>query len=327
MRQKCSTHKRGFTLIELLVVIAIIAILIALLLPAVQQAREAARRSQCKNNLKQLGLALHNYHDVHSVLPPGCLLFDDGTGAPDPDIGGWGWNTFVLPFVDQAPLYNQLNPNGANFPTSFAGHPVQTVLPIMMCPSEASPAVNTYEGFTDSSGVGAGKSSYPASVGSDGTEDDEWPNEYSDADTRGMFNYNTATRFRDVTDGLSNTIAIAERCWDGSPIKDDDRTDTTGQTYADWDGDGPWTGPLPRKGSVWAGRVGGGEKYATFVRAKASDKFAPNGWKAPAAASFHVGGLQVLLGDGSVRFFAENVNRDIWENLGNMADGNVLGEF
>lgn len=138
MQQISLTRKRGFTLIELLVVIAIIAILIALLLPAVQQAREAARRSTCKNNLKQIGIALHNYHDTHSVLPPGVLMFDDGSGDPDPDLGNWGWNTFLLPYIDQAPLYNQLTPNGANFPTSAAGSLIQTVVPILVCPDRKS---------------------------------------------------------------------------------------------------------------------------------------------------------------------------------------------
>src|SRR5581483_8700238 len=97
--------KKGFTLIELLVVIAIIAILIALLLPAVQQAREAARRTQCKNNLKQLGLALHNYHDNFNTFPPGGV---NGTAATS-NYQGWGWSIMLLPQIDQAPLYNQIN--------------------------------------------------------------------------------------------------------------------------------------------------------------------------------------------------------------------------
>src|SRR4051812_6730319 len=95
------TFKRGFTLIELLVVIAIIAVLIALLLPAVQQAREAARRSQCKNNLKQIGLALHNYHDTANTLPPGWIGDPTGSNAGN----RWGWGTMILPYLDQAPLY------------------------------------------------------------------------------------------------------------------------------------------------------------------------------------------------------------------------------
>jgi len=95
--KRAKNTKRGFTLIELLVVIAIIAILIALLLPAVQQAREAARRSQCKNNLKQIGLALHNYHDTHRVLPSGWIGVEPGVGANIEFGSGWGWGTMILP--------------------------------------------------------------------------------------------------------------------------------------------------------------------------------------------------------------------------------------
>ncbi len=340
-------RRRAFTLIELLVVIAIIAILIALLLPAVQQAREAARRTQCKNNMKQLGLALHNYHDTHNALPPGCLAIPNAAGtAPDRTRGGWGWNAFVLPYVDQGPLYNQLNPNGDNFPTNTAGHLVQTSLTMMVCPSDASPAVNTYGGFADVNQNGMGKSNYPAVSGAVSVETNQWAANVIAASggnaVAGMFNYNSATKFRDVTDGMSNTFACAERAWDGSPVKDDLRTDRNGTTYAAFDANPSlgWSGPLPRKGSVWAGRYGHlpvasgpnagtntGEKYATFVRVTNSDKFVPNGAGAPAASSMHVGGAQYLLGDGSVRFIGENIDRNTFRYLGCMSDGQVIGEF
>src|SRR5580698_8598950 len=113
MLQPSSRAKRGFTLIELLVVIAIIAVLVALLLPAVQQAREAARRTQCKNNLKQIGLALYNYHDSFSLFPPGYVDRNGNPNlTPDNDLGpSWGWAAFLLPGMDQAPLYNQINFN------------------------------------------------------------------------------------------------------------------------------------------------------------------------------------------------------------------------
>ena len=100
---------RGFTLIELLVVIAIIAILIALLLPAVQQAREAARRTQCKNNMKQLGLALHNYHDVYNAFPSGWIAVDNGVQSAHDGLNGAGWGTMILPYLEQSALYNQFN--------------------------------------------------------------------------------------------------------------------------------------------------------------------------------------------------------------------------
>jgi prepilin-type N-terminal cleavage/methylation domain-containing protein len=139
---------RGFTLIELLVVIAIIAILVALLLPAVQQAREAARRSQCKSNLKQLGVALHNYHDVHSVFPPGCVNQEGDTANPDDrDRLNWTWPVYLMPYMDQAPLYEQLNP-GPTRATAAVSDPakravMQQPLAAFRCPSDVGPATNT----------------------------------------------------------------------------------------------------------------------------------------------------------------------------------------
>src|SRR5262245_16035146 len=136
--------RKGFTLIELLVVIAIIAVLIALLLPAVQQAREAARRSQCKNNLKQIGLGLHNYHDTFGVFAPG---FISSTSNSTTGIGtGWASSAFILPYIDQAPLYNQLNtltPINPSDATQLGL--IRTVIGVYQCPSDTmlNPSQNT----------------------------------------------------------------------------------------------------------------------------------------------------------------------------------------
>ncbi|OYW13961.1 MAG: hypothetical protein B7Z55_16195, partial [Planctomycetales bacterium 12-60-4] len=136
MTQQLS-HRRGFTLIELLVVIAIIAILIALLLPAVQQAREAARRSQCVNNLKQLGLAIHNYHDNFNAFPPGWIGVTNRT--PDTEgNSGFAWGAHLLPQLDQSPLYGRLNFNRECYDPAFNAVAMSTVLPAFRCPSDPS---------------------------------------------------------------------------------------------------------------------------------------------------------------------------------------------
>jgi len=176
-------HRRAFTLIELLVVIAIIAILIALLLPAVQQAREAARRSQCKNNLKQLGLAFHNYHDTHRVFPNGEIWI---SGRPN-----WGYAVMLLPYIDQGPLYQALSPDGGTLPTVTAQPLLQTVVPVYICPSDVGPNVNFM--FED-----LGKMNYPASQAI-----------IRDAYLKSP--YNRPTKLRDITDGASNTIMAGER--------------------------------------------------------------------------------------------------------------------
>jgi prepilin-type N-terminal cleavage/methylation domain-containing protein/prepilin-type processing-associated H-X9-DG protein len=168
--------RTGFTLIELLVVIAIIAILIGLLLPAVQKVREAAARIQCQNNLKQIGLAMHNYHDNMHAFPPAFARPASGVGL------NWGWGVLILPFVEQDNLYNQLNPLGTNL-----AHNATTNGPapkVYLCPSDPTPLVNNY--FS-----GYGKSNYACS--------------------EQICDGGSAYQIKDITDGTSNTLLIGER--------------------------------------------------------------------------------------------------------------------
>ncbi|HLQ46430.1 MAG TPA: DUF1559 domain-containing protein, partial [Planctomycetaceae bacterium] len=195
-------HARGFTLIELLVVIAIIAILISLLLPAVQQAREAARRSQCKNNLKQIGLALQNYHSSANRFPPGYVA-----GATYPATSnGWGWSAMILPYLDQAPLYRKIN---FGLPVEHPNNvtAIQTFVSAYLCPSD--PVDNGPFNVTDATGAfvtTAAPFSYAATVGDDSSD-------VNDPTGNGAFFRNSGIRIGDLSDGTSTTVLAGERTW------------------------------------------------------------------------------------------------------------------
>lgn len=236
----------GFTLVELLVVIAIIGILIALLLPAVQAAREAARRSQCSNNLKQIGLALHNYHDRSKCFPPGYLLFPNANLPAGPCVSGnwavnnayrssWGWGAYILPYVEQAPLYAQLNPGPINLSEALVAGgaydriaALQTKLSAFRCPSDINQntATNPYYNLVDSAQAGrpTSMSNYVGSntshkwhsggrmVSPDGNECGQWGTLPANYAPDGMFWRNSKVDMRDVRDGTSNVMFVAERC-------------------------------------------------------------------------------------------------------------------
>lgn len=310
---------RGFTLIELLVVIAIIAVLIALLLPAVQQAREAARRSQCTNNLKQLGLALHNYHDTVNILPYAS------NGA------AWGgpshtWNEFILPYIDNAPLYGKINFNVVNSdnsnplttggPTNFAL--LTQPMKFQQCPS--NPFANSVtkidgggfdqfgqnqvecyapcSGSQNSDGVGpdcatVGSPTWCIAPGSD------WNNASPGANP-GMFSGRNAwaCRFRDVTDGMSNTMMLGERRGESMHH---------GATFTN-NFQGAYTGQKINSPSA---------TWATPTNYKQNMGF----------SSRHTGGAFVLFGDGRVKFLSDNINYQTYCYLGDKADGNVIGDY
>ena len=337
LRVRDGNRKRGFTLIELLVVIAIIAILIALLLPAVQQAREAARRSTCKNNLKQFGIALHNYHEAFTLFPPAHIRTQSafpGTGA----LTGWrGWSVhaMLLPYMDQAPLYDQLV-----FATSFDLGPNtplrRTKIPAFLCPSDS-----TYPGSVDT-----GNNNYAGSMG---------PNlgQYVTRTARdGFFNFDLTTRISDVRDGPSNTVCMAEQL-----VGDNNNA---GYTEGDVVRAIPWAGTaapgrptqadiLTYAASCQAGTGNhhshGGRDWAIGMPAQTLFNMIaqPNfngptcqpcsgcGWMNSQgnfpARSRHAGGVHALLGDGAVRFVSENIDLITWQNLGSIRGGETVGEF
>ena len=346
------SKKHGFTLIELLVVIAIIAILIALLLPAVQQAREAARRRTCKNNLKQIGLALHNYHDAHRVFPIGAnhagsanmTAISSATLA----LNHTGW-LLLLPYMDQAPLYNQFNLNiatngqwdGAGGWTGVVGgwpnsnSPlVQTILPVLLCPSDDGETIEVRSDVTNYMANHA-RTNYLFCAGGHGNG---WPtgqiwsiyqtsaSNLASGKTgiryRGMFGFNGAAKIKDVKDGLSNTIAVCEGAING-------RTD---------DAYSPIWGGHRRHGTFAVNHPNIDANHINNARyhingpvhvpgMTSSGATADNRHHVNVASSVHEGGIHVLLGDGSVRFLSENMDKDNYALLTRINDSQVLGEF
>ncbi|SFJ24814.1 DUF1559 domain-containing protein [Planctomicrobium piriforme] len=342
---------KGFTLIELLVVIAIIAILIALLLPAVQQAREAARRSQCKNNLKQLGLAMHNYHDAYNQFAPGAIYqgrFNQGGAAPQDGRdytapnAGWGatWAIFMLPFADQAGLYNQYDfTKLATAQVAGAGQNLQRAnLSLMNCPSH--PVMNTrlnqnYDGFA--------KGTYAANATSRhyfATAD------FTNIASRGPVSAigQWGANLRDILDGSSNVVLMSEVvkidnggddrgawawvsgalfCGRTTPSYDMGVTPATAfstsvivtpnsRRYSD-------SSPYAGNANISANPGTPAYQYNDIDRTDASG--------GTAARSFHTGGVHATLCDGSVRFIGENIDATTWSNLLSISDGNIIGEF
>ena len=313
--------QRGFTLIELLVVIAIIAILVALLLPAVQQAREAARRSSCKNNLKQLGLAMHNYHDTHGVFPPGWII----PRCPGVDEGEHrfvtrnpAWGLYLLPMLEQGAIYDlqpfrmqsacTAEPRGIGIIASASNtNRLNQPLSAFACPSDIKPATGS-DGF--------GTSSYVACRGNDS----QGGQSRSFTPKNGIVWTNSNCRMRDVTDGTSNTIMIGEVSWN--------------QYYS------YGTNNNVTRGGLWAGFH---EWKRDDLVSRTVNAIFPMNASSPningtndGFGSFHKGGAQFVLADGSVKFLSENINSvnavgttpmGIYQRLGVRNDGLVVGEF
>jgi prepilin-type N-terminal cleavage/methylation domain-containing protein len=309
------SSRRGFTLIELLVVIAIIAILIALLLPAVQQAREAARRSQCQNNLKQIGLALHNYHDNANTLPPGYIweMTTATVSTATTPTRGWGWTVMILPQFDQAPLYNSFVFTGPIPSTGIPATNCRTNLAAFRCPSDTGSETLTMPATAQTASANKivltasqqfGRLNYVGVYGSGVT---------ATTAGNGTFWQNSRRNFRDYIDGLSNTIVVGER---RTP------TITNGLKIG---GDAIWAGVVAND------TVAGGLAYQlgdTNLKLNYGViQTDTTGVETRAFSSPHTGGGQFLMGDGAVRFIGESVSATIFQYLSTSSGNEVVGEF
>ena len=275
--------RQAFTLIELLVVIAIIAILIGLLLPAVQKVREAAARMTCSNNLKQIGLACHNYHDSVAKLPSG-YLYGGVNGRPN-----YGWAVLIMPYLEQGNLYTQLDPIAMPLHTRYvSGAPdatqlmLQTKIKGYRCPSDTGPDTATSVQFGNNDFFKVALSNYVGCAG--------WSTPYpiKDIDSGGVLYGNSQVRLTDITDGTSNTILASER-----RFRNDHAATWLGVGRNDNYGNRDTLRTLFRAGFTM---------NFNYVAAGAPEN-AGKGW-----SSEHTGGVNVTLADGSVRFLRDSTN-------------------
>lgn len=347
-----SQTRSGFTIIELLVVITIIGILISLLMPAVQAAREAARRSQCANNLHQIGLAIHNYAGAHRVLPSGYITnFPGNASASEPSH--WGWGALILPYMEQNSLAGGLEVGrrslGVNLLTTAGLASLRTPLSVMVCPSDTGPELNDFhETYADdpsdanaahynrlvtstgSDRIAIAKSNYVGvACSSMSTTPPVDPGPYGPA--TGVLFQNSATSSRDITDGASNTLMVGERCFRIADLN-------VGAANA-----------LGFSSTVNTPGTSGGIKTAGMcvlgipyhgINAWLSGRVhQPRGFH-----STHSGGAQFLLCDGAVRFISQTIDYNsitipsssltdgkwvdsVLERLCAKNDGQAIGEF
>jgi prepilin-type N-terminal cleavage/methylation domain-containing protein len=317
MATSSSRSRTAFTLVELLVVIAIIGILVALLLPAVQAAREAARRMQCGNNLKQIALSLHNYHDTHGKFPMGNIV-DISGGTPGGD--GWTWHVRILPFIEQSPLFDRVSRVvGTNIGGETSAEQLlagrDTKLTFFQCPSHPSLVVNPSKNAYH-------VSTYNGVIGTTCFNDDQM-----DATTdigyrpgNGIFHLNTCVRIADVTDGTSNTLMVAEVPDEVKGTPNSNRLPGSDRRYcftANGDGNPPT--------DITEFLVGMEANDPINANHRDAAGFYNNNGEY--AGSYHPGGAQFALTDGSVRFITQTINMTTYQGLGSRDGGEVVSDF
>jgi prepilin-type N-terminal cleavage/methylation domain-containing protein/prepilin-type processing-associated H-X9-DG protein len=322
-------HRRGFTLVELLVVIAIIAVLIGLLLPAVQKVREAANRVKCANNLKQIGLALHQYHDSHALLPPAGLI---AVGNP---FTGYSMQARLLPYLEQANLYQLVD---LTAPYNSQPNVTRQRIATYICPTEVR----------DEPKVG-NPTNYPTSYGANiGT----WlvfdPNNGQFGD--GAFGINANLKIASIFDGLSNTLGFVEvKAYQPAlrnggvptgpnvppPTNPSDVAGYGGNFATDWSHTEWVNGEILQTGmttvfppNTFVPYTAGGETYdIDFTCQRLGFSTTKQTYVVVTSRSYHPGGVNVVLMDGSVRFITNGIPQATWRALGTRAGGEVLGNF
>jgi len=327
------TRRRAFTLVELLVVIAIIGVLVALLLPAIQMAREAARRMSCANNLKQLGLAMHSFHSAHGQFPTGSVskAYPDGSTTFTQTFFRWSALTFLAPYFEQGNATRAIDMTVPLYPmASQNAQPVKAMIPLLLCPSDIQEAVDdafapTNYALCTGTGTPGG-----SPVGADG-----------------VFYVNSATRTADITDGTSQTIVASESLLGTGQISLTDPklvnpqrdyafrlgaplTDASCATVSIWN-------VTNRRGFAWVSgeyrcalynhyyppNAANYDCMGVYLSLPASLQYTPYGWRA--ARSMHSGGVNTLLADGSGRFVQNGVDLAVWRSLSTRGQSDATG--
>ncbi len=295
--------RSGFTVIELLITLGIIVICTILLLPAIQRSRNTARANQCKNNMKQLGLALHYYHDVHAVFPPGWVSHTPFPNSPS----AFGWQIHILPFIEQAPLYDKFEfsvPVGKEaFGATFNGKVLEkTIIPTYRCPEDTTTPLNTMRGGWAISNYSGNFGSNPAPRLAPNGAAEFWPgNLITPLRTNGIFWWCSSVRIRDIRDGTSNTLMVGERC-------------------------------VTSAAGIWAGVRSNSIETDQLTDCSFGNEMNSN----PGAfSSLHPDGAFFLMCDGAVRFVSERLDSraitpespagGVFQKLSSKNDGHVIG--